>query len=240
MFRVPINAHVCVYDAQKYKRTHVFSSSCVPGTHKNWVLPRHLCNRLGESPCAPSIRHVVYSVMSTQKTLFDIFQPSTTKPSQASSTGQKRKSDEDPQEISGPKKRVFSSKWLEEFAWLVYVSTENHMKCKTCLDAYGRSPKPSQAFVHGATNFQRSALVRHQWGNDHAMAVEVIKQRKCHEKVMRHVEEKSSTALKAQVRTALLMAKENIADRKFNALIDLQVSSLLLLKLNRFVWGRTK
>jgi len=79
--------------------------------------------------------------------------------------------------------------------------------------------------------------VRHQWGNDRAMAVEVIKQSKCHEKVMRHVEEKSSTALKAQVRTALLMAKEDIADRKFNALIDLQVSSLLLLKLNRFIWS---
>ena len=64
--------------------------------------------------------------MSTQKTVFDIFQPSTTKRSQTSFTGQKRKSDEDPREISGPKKRVFSSKWLEEFAWLVYVSTENH------------------------------------------------------------------------------------------------------------------
>jgi len=45
----------------------------------------------------------------TQKTLFDIFQPSTTKPNQTSSTGQKRKSDEDPQEISGRKKRVSSS-----------------------------------------------------------------------------------------------------------------------------------
>jgi len=120
--------------------------------------------------------------MATQKTLFDIFQPSTVKRSQSSSTGQTRKSDKDSQEISGPKKHVFSSKWLEEFAWLVYVSTENHMKCKTCLDAYGRSAKSSQAFVHGATNFQRSALVRHQWGNDHAMTAEVIKQRKCHEK----------------------------------------------------------
>ena len=48
--RVPINTYLRVYDAQKYKRTHVFWSSCVPGTHKNWVLPRHLCNRLGESP----------------------------------------------------------------------------------------------------------------------------------------------------------------------------------------------
>ena len=171
------------------------------------------------------IRHFVHAVMSAQKTLYDLFQPSTTKSRKTSSTGQKRKPEEDPQEILGPKKRVFSSKWLEQFAWLVYVSTENHMKCKTCLDAYGRSAKPSQAFVHGATNFQRSALVRHQWGNDHAMAVEVIKLRKCHEKVMRQVEEKSSRALKAQVRTALLMAKDDIADCKFKALIDLQVSS---------------
>jgi len=173
-------------------------------------------------------------------TVLDLFQPSTRKSRQTSSTGQKRKPEEDPLESLGPKKRVFSSKWLEQFAWLVYVSTENHMKCKTCVDAYGSSAKPSQAFVYVATNFQRSALVRHHWGNDHAMAMEVIKQRKCHEKVMRHVEEKSSTALKAQVRTALLMAKEDIADCKFNALIDLQVSSPLLLKLNGFIWGMTK
>ena len=82
--------------------------------------------------------------------------------------------------------------------------------------------------MHGATNFQQSALVHHQWGNDHALAVEVTRQRKCNEKLMRQVEEKSSTALKAQVRTALLMAKEEIADCKFTAVIDLQVSSLLL------------
>jgi len=36
-----------------------------------------------------TIRHFVYAVMSTQKTLFGIFQRSTAKPSQTSSTGQK-------------------------------------------------------------------------------------------------------------------------------------------------------
>ena len=61
-----------------------------------------------------------------RKCYLTFFQPSTTKRSQTSSTGQKRKSDEDPQEILGPKYHVFSSKWLEEFAWLVYVSTKNH------------------------------------------------------------------------------------------------------------------
>jgi len=82
--------------------------------------------------------------MSTQKTLFDIFKPSTPKPSQTSPIGQKRKSDADPQEVPESKKHVFSSKWLEEVTWLVYVSTENHMKCETCVDAYERSAKPSQ------------------------------------------------------------------------------------------------
>ena len=149
---------------------------------------RHLCNHLRESLCAPSgilfTNHVF-----TENTIqhFSAFNNET-------------KSDEDPQEILGPKKRVFLPNGLNNLHGQ-YVSTKNHMKCKTCLDAYGRSAKPSQVFVHGTTNFQQSALVRHQWGNDLAMAVEVIKQRKCHKKVMRHVEEKSSTALKAQVRT---------------------------------------
>ena len=55
------------------------------------------------------IRHFVHAVMSSQKTLYHPFQPSTMKTSQTSSTGQKRKPDKDRQEILGPKKRVFSS-----------------------------------------------------------------------------------------------------------------------------------
>ena len=230
---------MCAYMTQKnIKGRTFFGAPASQGPTKTGYYPDIFATIL-ENPHDPpfcSRGHVC-----TENALnYDLFQPSTRKSRLTSSTGQKRKPEEDPLESLGPKKRVFSSKWLEQFVLLVYVSTENHMKCKTCFDAYGSSAKPSQAFVHGATNFQRSALVRHQWGNDLAMAVEVIKQRKCHEKVMRHVEEKSSTALKAQVRTALLMAKEDIADCKFNALIDLQVSSPLLLKLNGFIWGITK
>ena len=40
---------------------------------------------------------------------------------------------------------------------------------------------------------------------------------------MRLIEKKESTALRAQVRTAFVMGEEEIPDRKFNALIDLQV-----------------
>ena len=131
--------HTCAYMTHKnIKGRTFFRVYASQGPPKNWALPRHLCNRLRESPCAPLVRHLifVYMVMSSQKTLYDIFQPSTTKPSHTSSTRQKRKSVEGHQEISAPKKHVFSSKWLEQFAWLVYVSTENHMKYKTCLDAY--------------------------------------------------------------------------------------------------------
>lgn len=84
--------------------------------------------------------------------------------------------------------------------------------------------KPSQDFVYGATDFQRSTLVHHQSGSDHIVAVNVLEQRKCHEKIVRNLEEKSSTDLKAQVRTALLMAKGEIADRKFSAMIHLVVA----------------
>lgn len=85
----------------------------------------------------------------------------TSKPSQTSSTAQKRKSDADTQEILGPKKRIVNFKWLEEFVWLVYDSNENTSTkiCKTCLDACGHSAKPSQAFMHDTTNFLAQVLL---------------------------------------------------------------------------------
>ena len=57
----------------------------------------------------PMSRHFVQAVMSSQKTLYPFFQPSTMISGQTSSTGQKRKPDKDRQEILGPNKRVFSS-----------------------------------------------------------------------------------------------------------------------------------
>ena len=76
-------------------------------------------------------------------------------------SGRENKTDVDPQQFSRLKKRVFKSKWLEEFSWLMYSFTDDHMKCKTCLDTNGCL----------ATNFQRSALDRHQLGNKHTTAV---------------------------------------------------------------------
>ena len=112
------------------------------------------------------------------------------------------------------------------FQGLKYDSDEKQMKCKVCLDAYGCLPKPLQSFVHGANNFQHSSPTWHQSGNDHVVAMNIIKQRRSQENVMHHVQEKASTALKAQVRTAFVMRKKIIPDRKFNASIDLQVNEV--------------
>ena len=57
--------------------------------------------------------------------------------------------------------QIFFPKWLGEFKWLKYDSTEKQIKGKVCLDTYGCKPKLSQSFLHGANNFQRSSLTRH-------------------------------------------------------------------------------
>ena len=152
--------------AQKSKRPH---ASHEPKSLRDvqGLVPTHASLQpFWKSPCVSSTRHIVYSGnMSTQKTLCNVFQPSRTKPTHTLSIGQGKKTDVDPCEISGPKESVFKFKWLYEFSWLMYIFTNNHMKCKTCLDAYGCSAKPSQSYVQGATNFQRSALDHHQLGN---------------------------------------------------------------------------
>lgn len=120
--------------------------------HRDWLLPTDLCNDLGNHPSSLSMHHLVsVEVMSTQKTLFNIFQPSTTKRKQTSTTGQKRTSNVDPQEISRLKKYALIPKRFQEFACLIF--SENHMKCKTFLNVCGLLAKSFQAFVHGLTNF---------------------------------------------------------------------------------------
>ena len=74
-----------------------------------------------------------------------------TKPKQTSTTEQKRKSDVDPQEISGPKTMSSIPSGFQVTEWLIF--SENHIKGKTCLDVYGLLAKLCQAFVHVARNF---------------------------------------------------------------------------------------
>ena len=98
------------------------------------------------------------------------------------------------------------------------------MESRVCLDAYGCQPKPSQSVVHASNNFQCSNLTQHQSGKDHIMAMNIINQRRSHNMVVYHIQAKASMPLKAQLRMASVMGKKKIPDRKFNALIDLQVS----------------
>ena len=143
--RVPINAHVCVFCNQKSKRTHASLSARVSDTHKD-----------------------IFATILEIPTCF-INQPfcligDYVHPTQSSSTGQRKKMMQILSSFPDPTRSVVKSKWLEEFSQLMYISTD-HMKCKTGVDANGCFGKPSQSSAHGATNFQRSALDRHQLGN---------------------------------------------------------------------------
>ena len=142
---------MCVFYNQKSKRTHPSLSARVSETHKDifaTILEISTC--FINSPLC-LIGEYVHLI------LFNVFQPAKTKLTQTSSIGQRKKTDVDPQQFSRHKRRVFKSNWLEEFSFLLYISTDDHMKCKTCLDANGCL----------ATNFLRSALERHQLGNEH-------------------------------------------------------------------------
>ena len=71
--------------------------------------------------------------MSTHKNVFHIVQPSTLRKSEKG----KPESDTDQGDDAEVKIGNLFPKWLEEFGWLKYDSTEKQMKCKVCHNAYG-------------------------------------------------------------------------------------------------------
>ena len=146
---------MCVFCNQKSKRTNASLSARVSQTHKD------IFATILEIPT--SIINSPFSLFGeyVHPTLFNVFSRRGRNQHKLRLSGRENKTDVDPQQFSRPKKRVFKSKWLEEFSWLMYSSTNDQMKCKTCLDANGCL----------ATNFQRSTLDRHQLGNKHTTAV---------------------------------------------------------------------
>ena len=98
--------------------------------------------------CPSSPYFVTRWVMSIHKSLFDIVRPSTLRKPEK----RKPESDADQGDDTQVKKHKLCPKWLGEFHWLKYDSTEKQMKCKVCLDAYGWKPNASQNFLHGANN----------------------------------------------------------------------------------------
>ena len=126
--RVPINSQVCILYAQKMKRKHSFLPTCIIGRHKNWVWLAQKFEIIVACPSSPYF--VTCWDMAMQKSLFDIVRPSTLRKPEK----RKPESDTDQGDDTQVKKHKFCPKWLGEFHWLKYDSTEKQMKCTVCLE----------------------------------------------------------------------------------------------------------
>jgi hypothetical protein len=150
----------------------------------------------------------------------------------------KRKHDSDPNNIvtksnvsepvpTPPKKtkrpKNFQDNWLKEYNWLEFRDTK--MYCSMCINASSlRKSVRSNAFVSGTSNFQRSALIRHMDSDDHILAKKTNTERNYMTAAKKIVTKRYLPVLEAQLKTATVMAEENIPNRKFLTLIDLQVN----------------
>ncbi|XP_069107881.1 uncharacterized protein C17orf113-like [Argopecten irradians] len=117
--------------------------------------------------------------------------------------------------------KCFQQKWLLEFEWLKKDDSRG-MFCEVCT---GMAHCKTSPFSVGSKNFQRSALVRHQMSKDHIISMQAKRQQNYMDAAKTCVKKKYLPILEAQLKTALFLAKENIANRKFLSLIDLQISN---------------
>ena len=73
-----------------------------------------------------------------------------------------------------PKKSTIN-KWKSDFEWL-QITEQNTMICSTCVSQKEKiilkNPSASLGFIHGATNFKKSALKEHSTSDSHTAAVE--------------------------------------------------------------------
>ena len=116
--------------------------------------------------------------------------------------------------------RNFQDSWFKEFHWLIYEpDQEKKMKCSLCIKAM----KTSNAFYNGSTNFQRSALARHQKTDDHKLAIATSKMATTLMKATSQAQENISKASAFMMNTVKYMVKEEIPDRKFTGLLQFQV-----------------
>ena len=148
-----------------------------------------------------------------------------------SSNKRKRSSDEVTKErsASSPKKpkreKKFQPKWISEFQWL-RRSDSGDMFCSSCEAASSSSKSlKSNAFVKGTNNFQRSALVRHMESDDHALSKKLETQKRYMSAAKTCVSKSYMPILEAQISTAMWLAEENLPNRKYVRLIDLQLAN---------------
>ena len=110
------------------------------------------------------------------------------------------------------------TRWLEEFS--IYFD-DDKMKCKFCKEANNYN----QFSTCGSINYQRSALTRHQESDDHKLSLDTLKSKREMTNAINEALDASKTKVKAMLTTVLFMVEEEIADRKFPALLNLQVSN---------------
>lgn len=110
IIRVPINAHMCIFYAQTSFGIPVFYSPSVPGMWRDWLLSTDLCNNLEIHPS-----HLLTTISFLWKlclhrkhysTFFSLKWQNQNKPLPPDWQ-------ENCQEISGPKKRIFNPKWRD-------------------------------------------------------------------------------------------------------------------------------
>ena len=182
--------------------------------------------------------------MSKQRTLFNVFKPSsssstqendsegTTAASEGTSGGppsesRKRKQAPVPdggdtqikKSVTSATDKSFRKEWLKEFSWLEEIRTKEgvEMKCKTCVHA-----NEINTFTKGCSDFQKSALKRHSSTKDHIRASNLkASQRMMHEQT-EMANERDQSATSVMMRTVYYIAKASKPNSDFGNLIELQ------------------
>ena len=123
------------------------------------------------------------------------------------------------------KKRRFLPAWLEEFRWL--KEEDEKMYCDIC-----KSTGKTNPFTTGCSNFQKSALERHQNSKDHIMSVSDLKLRESFHAPVSNAKKNTEDQTKeitrrhiVQLRTVYVMTKNNIAADNFIPIMELQAAN---------------
>ncbi|CAH1245743.1 ZNF862 [Branchiostoma lanceolatum] len=132
----------------------------------------------------------------------------------------KKKKEEKEEEKQEPKKqqpvKKFSKGWLDRFKWLAYDGTL--MYCKWC-----REQRRDSNLATGTDNFRLSSLERHLPTDAHTASMAV--RAKGQGKIVRGMQSaalKRAKAVEAALRTVYWTVTEEVANRKYESLLQLQ------------------
>ena len=115
--------------------------------------------------------------------------------------------------------KTFQEKWLLEFPWLT-LKENGSMLCKTCAKHKTKSPFADE----GSTNFQRSALTRHQKSLEHKSSATSATAHT--PKIDQFAATVDETELDCMMDTVQMMVVEELPAPKFPVLIEHMVRIL--------------